>query len=143
MGVRPMINIRRAGPQDRVGDLLLKGALREGRDDIVMVVLEDDNLVGCGSLEMEGTLAIMNSIYVTEGKRNEGLGYGLLRSIMYTAMNNGAEWMEVPSEEKSRDFFIKSGFVPAEDCPQVLEINLEAAFNNCCCGGDCGCGEGC
>lgn len=80
-----MLHIRKALPQDKAEDFIKKGLIRKGRDDLVMVVLEDESLIGCGSVEIEGTLGILNSIYVSEQNRNRGIGYGLLRSLMYSA----------------------------------------------------------
>lgn len=136
-----MIHIRKALPQDKAEDLIKKGLLRKGRDDLVMVVLEEERLIGCGSMEIEGTLGILNSFYVSEQNRNRGIGYGLLRSLLFSAQKNGAEWVEAPLEEKCCGFLVKSGFMKADDNPQVLRINIEEAFSTCCCSGDKICGE--
>lgn len=60
---------------------------------------------------------------------------------MYSAQKIGAECMEALFEEKCSGFLVKSGFMKADDKPQVLRINLEKAFSTCCCSGDKGCGE--
>jgi N-acetylglutamate synthase-like GNAT family acetyltransferase len=140
--VKQVIHIRKALPQDKAEDFIKKGLLRKGRDDLVMVVLEDECIIGCGSMEIEGDLGILNSIYVSEKNRNRGIGYGLLRSLMYSAQKIGAEWVEASLEEKCSGFLIKSGFMQADEKPQVLRINIEKAFSSCCCG-DKGCGEDC
>lgn len=130
-----MIHIRKALPQDEVEDFIKKGLLRKGRDDLVMVVLEEGSPIGCGSMEIRGALGVLNSLYLSEQNRNQGIGYGLLRSLMFSAQKKGVEQVEAPLGEKCSGFLIRAGFMLTDGKPQVLRINLEKAFNTCCCNG--------
>jgi N-acetylglutamate synthase-like GNAT family acetyltransferase len=138
-----MIHIRKAISQDKPGELIAKGALREGRHDLVMVVLEDDCLIGCCSMEIEGMRGIINSLYITEGNRNQGIGDGLVRSILYSAQRQNIEWVEVPVTQEIRGLFERIGFKPAREDLKVLQLNLVGFFNACTCCGNDRCDKGC
>lgn len=139
-----MIHIRKAAPEDRLEDLLLKGVLTEGRHDLIMVLLEEDSVMGCCSMEIKEKTGIINSLFIKGYHRNQELADGLIRAVLYTAQKDGIQRAEVPSIRPTDGLFKKLGFKPDPEGRQVLQTDLEGVFGGCCsCGGDCGCNQNC
>jgi len=138
-----MIHIRKADMKDKPEELISKGALREGRHDLVMVVLEDDTVMGCCSMELNGLRGIINALYIKGEKRDVDLGDGLVRSTLYSALRRGIEWVEVPLTQQWVGLFKGLGFKPDHEKKEALQLNLEEFFNNCCCCGNEGCEKTC
>ena len=134
-----MIHIRKASVEDKPEELISKGAMREGRHDLVMVVLEDDAVMGCCSMEFNGLLGIVNSMYIKDENRYGDLGDGLVRSVLYTALRRGIEWAEVPLTQKMEGFFKGLGFKPANEDERNLRLNINVFFSSCSCCGNGGC----
>ncbi len=128
-----MIHIRRATPQDKPGELILKGAMREGRGDLIIVVLEEQRLIGCCSMEIQGNRGIINSLFMLEDKRKQGIGDGLVRSALFTAQRQNVEWVEVPERKETGHFFKRMGFKSIDGNPKTLQLNLDGFFKSCSC----------
>ena len=134
-----MIHIRKASVEDKPEELISKGAMREGRHDLVMVVLEDDAVMGCCSMEFNGLLGIVNSMYIKDENRYGDLGDGLVRSVLYIALRRGIEWAEVPLMQQTESFFRGLGFDPANEDERNLRLNINVFFSSCSCCGNGGC----
>ena len=134
-----MIHIRKASVEDKPEELISKGAMREGRHDLVMVVLEDDAVMGCCSMEFNGLRGIVNSMYIKDKNRYGDLGDGLVRSVLYTALGQGIEWAEVPLMRQTESFFRGLGFRPANEDEKTLRLNIDGFFDSCSCCGNDGC----
>lgn len=134
-----MIHIRKADPGDKPGDLISRGVLREGRHDLVMVILEDDVILGCGSMEFNDTRGIMNSLYVEDEDRISDIGDALVRTILFTALKQNIESVRIPLTLSTTGFFKKLGINPPLEGAKQLDINLEDFFSGCNCCGERGC----
>lgn len=135
MGYIIMIEIRKAKPGDETGHLISKGALRGGRGDLVMVILEDDKVMGCCSMDFEGKEGLINSLYIENKTGDSNLADGLIRSVLYSALRRNIEWVRLPLTEQTEGFLRGLGFENIQRTTEELQINPETFFKDCdCCG---------
>ncbi len=132
-----MLYFRKAKPGDDYKGYLQQGKLKEGREDLVMVAMEGDRLVGACSLEIIPDGVDINSIYVDKDVRGQGIGYALVKSILNVAERRGIRWAWVEDREELRLFFEKLGFHPSDKKPGLLVVDMKGYFDSCSgCKGD-------
>jgi N-acetylglutamate synthase-like GNAT family acetyltransferase len=127
-----MLHFRKAKPEDDFEMLIRKGKIEEGRRDMVMLAFNGQQLIGVCSLEIDGELGRINSIYIDEGKRNEGIGFGLVKSILFSVDKKGVKKVQVPVKGEIEKFFEKLGFRATGEDSKGLEVSLRGYFDGCC-----------
>lgn len=127
-----MLYFRKARTGDKFQGFIKKGRLKDGRRDLVMLAFEDDRLIGACSMQTEDMEGEINSIYVTPENRREGIGEGLIKSTINAALRIGITRVQVPNAGKLVAFFEKMGFSREGANGEVLAVELENYFKQCC-----------
>ncbi len=128
-----MIEIRKAEPGDGAEDLISKGILREGRHDLVMVILEDGDIMGCCSMDFEEKEGLLNSLYLEDRAQGGDLVDGLIRSMLYSALRQNIEWVRIPLTYQTETFLRGLGFGNIQNDADELQINPATFFRDCNC----------
>lgn len=128
-----MFCIRKVKPEDNYKNLIERGKLKEGKSDLVMVAFDEDRLVGACSMEINNEEAEINSVFVKEESRSEGIGFALIKSILNVAERRGIKTVAVLDKKEIRSFFVKLKFFPSEDRPGMLVAGMEGYFGDCSC----------
>ncbi|MGB9812283.1 MAG: GNAT family N-acetyltransferase [Thermovenabulum sp.] len=93
-----------------------------------MVIEEDEKVIGTGGLEIYGEYAVLRSVAVLPEFRNQGLGDGLVRSLINLADRLGVKTIYLFTE-KAMGFFEKIGFKKTsreeiqEKCPNTDQLS--------------------
>ncbi|AEE91496.1 GCN5-related N-acetyltransferase [Tepidanaerobacter acetatoxydans Re1] len=112
-----MILIRKALPDERdeIKRILLEFDIKASSSDITdgakdaMIVELDDLIVGYGSLDIYGDIAILKLVCVLPKYQNQGFGDGLVRALINYADRRNVKKMYIVHKEKV-EYFKRFGF---------------------------------
>lgn len=126
-----MLLFRRLKPGEEIGEIAEKARVIPGKADMVMLAFDDDEPAGICSLEIKGDTVWLNSLYICEGKRKQGLGAGLLKSSLFAAKNRGAAVAKAAAHNEIAGFLLKMGFCRDADMKDIMQVNLDGYFKCC------------
>lgn len=150
-----MITIRKAvaDDKDKIREIINSESLTKIDSDALpehtMVIEVEGALVGFGFLEIAADLALIKFVFIKPDYRNQGLGDGLVRSLINYADRRGVKYIYVFSNNKM-DYFKRFGFsyITSHECdekvieifnvnigqqPFIMELDVERFFDSCCC----------
>ncbi|MBA1337089.1 MAG: hypothetical protein HPY66_3525 [Firmicutes bacterium] len=126
-----MLHFRRLRPGEEIGEIAEKARLGLGEDEMVMLAFDDGELVGICSLTIKADTAWLNSLYICEEKRKQGIGTGLLKSILFAAKNKGAAIAKITEHRELTGFLLKMGFCRDTGMEGILQADLDGYFKCC------------
>ena len=87
-------------------------------DHIYIGAIEDDTAAGVAEFSSEGSILIIENLYVEEQFRRRGIADEMLDRMIETAQKSGAAgvWVSFVSDDVTNAFFKKKGFIIVEDC---------------------------
>lgn len=127
-----MLCFRRAKDGDNYLPMLESGRISGESDDYVMLAFDEDDLIGACSMEFSGRVGGINSLYVDNRYRNQGIGFGLVKAIMFVALNRGIKKVQVKNRCGKDGLFGRLGFAENPNNQGILELNLEGYFEGGC-----------
>jgi N-acetylglutamate synthase-like GNAT family acetyltransferase len=127
-----MLYFRRAKDEDCYSSMIDLGRISKGRSDYVMLAFDEDQMIGACSMEFNGQVGKINSLYIADKHRRQGIGYGLAKAIMFVAMKKGIEKVELTNRCDMSGLLGRLGFVENRHNPGIMELKLEGYFNDGC-----------
>lgn len=87
-------------------------------DHIYIGAIEDDTAAGVAEFSSEGSILIIENLYVEEQFRRRGIADEMLDKMITSARESGAAgvWVSFVSDDVTNAFFKKKGFIIVEDC---------------------------
>lgn len=95
--------------------------------DIIYVMLDNEDLIGVGKVEMFNENWLLKYLVIREDRRGENLGDGLLRALLSKLYNSGVKFLFY---ENTNPYLIKKGFAIDEE--NQLKINIVDFFKTGC-----------
>ncbi len=99
--------------------------------DNFVIAKEKETIVGCGGLEVYGSIALLRSLAVALPWQGQGLGNLLYRATLDFAQEKGVEEVYLITTTAA-DFFLKQGFQKVERAQVPTAIQQTAQFTSVC-----------
>jgi len=121
----------RAAIVDLLGSLHLPTVDLPVTLDNFVIAKEKETVVGCGGLEVYGSVALLRSLAVATHWQGQGLGNLLYRAALDLAQEKRVEEVYLITTTAS-DFFLKQGFQKVERALVPAAIQQTAQFTSVC-----------
>src|ERR1700740_1392455 len=92
-----------------------------------LVILEDDEVIGCAGVEQYGQYGLLRSVAVAPGFRNRGLAGGLLHAAEQLAAAKGIDELYLLTET-APEYFSGKGFTKTERTEVPDEVKQSGEF---------------
>lgn len=96
-----------------------------------VIAKEKETVVGCGGLELYGSIALLRSLAVATQLQGQGLGNLLYQAALDLAQEKGVEEVYLITTTAA-DFFLKQGFQKVERAQVPPAIQQTAQFTSVC-----------
>ncbi|RNC79341.1 MAG: GNAT family N-acetyltransferase [Balneola sp.] len=96
-----------------------------------LTIKRDQEIIACGGLEFFEEIALLRSVSVREGYKNEGLGSKLTQMLMDEAERMGAKTVYLLTTT-ALEYFKRKGFVVVTREEAPVEIQTSVEFSKLC-----------
>jgi len=96
-----------------------------------LVARSGHEIVGCAALELYGTSGLVRSIAVAKSHRGQGVGGGLVRTLLDVAASKGITRTYLLTETAG-DYFPRFGFRTIDRKKVPLEVQRSVEFTSVC-----------
>lgn len=86
-----------------------------------MILMEGDSILGYAAYHREADEASVVMTFIDPAMRGQGFGDGLLRALLNLMERNGIRRFFIPSDAKTRGFFLSEGLCDSTQVPDWAE----------------------
>ena len=77
-----------------------------------VIVVEDNEVIGCGRIIMQGSTAWIGRVAVKKSYRGRGVGKSLMETMMQISVDSGAKTISLHAQIHVEPFYRKLGYIP-------------------------------